>query len=347
MGNRDLTIGGITVPAGRRMGVSLPVAMLHTHVPVDMPVWVINGRRDGPRLFVSAALHGDELNGIEIIRRLRGMSLLSKLRGTLLLVPVVNVFGLLQHTRYLPDRRDLNRSFPGSERGSLAARLAHLFMSEIVARCTHGIDLHTGAVHRNNLPQVRARLDDDATRRLAVAFGAPVVIDARLRDGSLREAAAARGIPTLIYEAGEALRFDETAIRIGVAGILNIMRTLGMLRDTRAARARPEPVIAASSYWLRAPEAGILRSTTALGQRVSRNQALGTISDPFGERDIPVCASQPGLVVGRNALPLVNEGDALFHVARVAHPGAAEAALEAMADDLADEDLGETDLIGP
>lgn len=341
MGTRDLTIGGITVPAGRRMGVSLPVAMLHTHVPVDMPVWVINGRRDGPRLFVSAALHGDELNGIEIIRRLRGMSLLSKLRGSLLLVPVVNVFGLLQHTRYLPDRRDLNRSFPGSERGSLAARLAHLFMSEIVARCTHGIDLHTGAVHRNNLPQVRARLDDEATRQLATAFGAPVVLDARLRDGSLREAAAARGIPTLIYEAGEALRFDDTAIRIGVAGILNVMRTLGMLRDTRAARARPEPVIAANSYWVRAPEAGILRSATTLGRRVSRDQVLATISDPFGERDIPVSAAQPGLVIGRNALPLVNEGDALFHVARVAHPGAAEAALEAMTDVFADEDPDE------
>ena len=345
MAARDLVIGGVTVPAGRRMGVALPVAMLHTHVPVDMPVWVINGRRDGPRLFVSAALHGDELNGIEIIRRLRGMSLLSGLRGTLLLVPVVNVFGLLQHSRYLPDRRDLNRSFPGSERGSLAARLAHLFMTEIVARCTHGIDLHTGAVHRHNLPQVRARLDDPATRALAMDFGAPVVIDARLRDGSLREAAATRGIPTLIYEAGEALRFDETAIRIGVAGIVNVMRRLGMLREGRGRRPAAEPVVASASYWVRAPESGILRSATAPGRRVDRDQVLGTISDPFGERDIPVAASQPGVVVGYNSLPLVNEGDALFHVARVPRPGEAEAALEAMTGSVLDAETEEHGVI--
>ena len=336
--NRDLTIGGITVPAGHRMGVALPVAMLHTHVPVDMPVWVINGRREGPRLFVSAALHGDELNGIEIIRRLRSLSLLSGLRGTLILVPVVNVFGLLHHTRYLPDRRDLNRSFPGSERGSLAARLAHLLMTEIVARCTHGIDLHTGAVHRSNLPQVRARLDDEPTRELAMAFGAPVILDARLRDGSLREAAAGHGIPTLIYETGEALRFDETAIRIGVAGILSVMRSLGMLKQPRGARPRPEPVVATASYWVRAPEAGILRSVTASGRRVARDQVLATISDPFGERDIPVTAGHPGIVIGHNSLPLVNEGDALFHVARVDHPRAAEAALEAMTGSVLDDE---------
>ncbi|MEJ2514043.1 MAG: succinylglutamate desuccinylase/aspartoacylase family protein [Gammaproteobacteria bacterium] len=328
----DLVIGGVTVRPGQRMGVSLPVAMLHTHVPVDMPVWVIRGRREGPRLFVSAALHGDELNGIEIIRRIRRMSLLSGLRGTLILVPVVNVFGLLQHSRYLPDRRDLNRSFPGSERGSLAARLAHLFMDEIVARCTHGIDLHTGAVHRSNLPQVRARLDDEPTRELAMGFGAPVVLDSRLRDGSLREAAGARGIPTLIYEAGEALRFDETAIRIGVAGIVSVMRQLGMLKRTRTAAARREPVVASASYWVRAPEAGILRSTVALGRWVERGDVVGNISDPFGERDIPVEAATAGIVIGRNSLPLVNEGDALFHVARLTGPEEAEAALEVIAD---------------
>jgi uncharacterized protein len=144
MPGETITIGGVSVAPGERRGLSLPAGMLHTRVPVEMPVWVINGRRAGPRLFISAAIHGDELNGIEIIRRIRARPL-AGLRGTLLLVPVVNVFGLLHHARYLPDRRDLNRSFPGSERGSLAARLAHLFMNEIVARCTHGIDLHTGA----------------------------------------------------------------------------------------------------------------------------------------------------------------------------------------------------------
>jgi uncharacterized protein len=327
-----ITIGGTRIKPGERRGLSLPAGMLHTRIPVEMPVWVINGRRPGPRLFISAAIHGDELNGIEIIRRIRARPL-SGLRGTLLLVPVVNVFGLLHHSRYLPDRRDLNRSFPGSDRGSLAARLAHLFMSEIVDRCTHGIDLHTGAVHRSNLPQIRAQLDDEETRQLALAFGAPVVLDSRLRDGSLREAAAEKGIPTLIYEAGEALRFDELSIRMGVAGIVEVMRELGMLRRRPKEKARPpKPVVADSSHWVRAPEGGILRSAVRLGQRVSAGELLGRVSDPFGEREIAVSAIHAGIVIGRNSLPLVNEGDALFHVARMEKPGDAVAAVAAISD---------------
>lgn len=332
MAEGEITIGGVTVAPGERRGLSLPAGMLHTHVPVEMPVWVINGRRPGPRLFISAAIHGDELNGIEIIRRIRARPL-TGLRGTLLLVPVVNVFGLLHHARNLPDRRDLNRSFPGSDRGSLAARLAHLFMSEIVARCTHGIDLHTGAIHRSNLPQIRAQLDDAETRALALAFGAPVVLDSRLRDGSLREAAGERGIPTLIYEAGEALRFDEMSIRMGVAGIIEVMRRLGMLRGKASQRARAhKPVVADSSHWVRAPEGGILRSGLRLGQRVAAGELLGRVSDPFGAHEVPVTATHAGIVIGCNSLPLVNEGDALFHIARVERPGEAFATVEAIAD---------------
>jgi uncharacterized protein len=337
MPGETITIGGVSVAPGERRGLSLPAGMLHTRVPVEMPVWVINGRRAGPRLFISAAIHGDELNGIEIIRRIRARPL-AGLRGTLLLVPVVNVFGLLHHARYLPDRRDLNRSFPGSERGSLAARLAHLFMNEIVARCTHGIDLHTGALHRSNLPQIRAQLDDPETRALALAFGAPVVLDSRLRDGSLREAAAEKGIPTLMYEAGEALRFDEISIRMGVAGIIEVMRQLGMLRRKTPQRAHAaRPVVADSSHWVRAPAGGILRSALQLGQRISAGELLGRVSDPFGTHEVPVTASHAGIVIGCNSLPLVNEGDALFHVARVERPGEAFAAVEAIADSFRDQ----------
>jgi uncharacterized protein len=337
MAGESITIGGVTIAPGERRGLSLPAGMLHTHVAIEMPVWVINGRHPGPKLFISAAIHGDELNGIEIIRRIR-VRPLTGLRGTLLLVPVVNVFGLLHHARYLPDRRDLNRSFPGSERGSLAARLAHLFMREIVGRCTHGIDLHTGSVHRSNLPQIRAQLDDPETRALALAFGAPVVLDSRLRDGSLREAAAERGIPTLIYEAGEALRFDEMSIRLGVAGIIAVMRRLGMLRRKTTQRPRTAPpAVADSSHWIRAPEGGILRSAVRLGQRVATGEMLGQVSDPFGARDFPVTATHAGIVIGRNSLPLVNEGDALFHIARMERPGEALAAVTAIAEAFGEE----------
>ncbi|HKX56501.1 MAG TPA: succinylglutamate desuccinylase/aspartoacylase family protein, partial [Xanthomonadales bacterium] len=206
---KTFTIGDTSVAPGKRAIIDLPVARLYTHDSLKMPVQVVNGRQAGPTLFISAAVHGDEINGVEIIRRLLAHKALSRLHGTLLAIPVVNVHGFLDQNRYLPDRRDLNRSFPGSPKGSVAARLAHRFLNEIVLRSDCGIDLHTGTMHRANLPQVRASLDDEVTTRLALAFGAPVILDAQVRNGSLRSSAVKAGIPMLIYEAGEALRFNE------------------------------------------------------------------------------------------------------------------------------------------
>jgi predicted deacylase len=314
--DKTLSIGGTEVPLGIRTTLDLSVAKLYTHTPMTMPLHVIRGRREGARLFVSAAIHGDELNGVEIIRRLVKLPVLHRLRGTLLAIPVVNVFGLLHHSRYLPDRRDLNRSFPGSDRGSLAARLANIFMTEIVSNCTHGIDLHTGAAHRSNLPQIRANVDDEETVRLARAFGAPVTLNANLRDGSLRQAAADFGIPMLLYEAGEALRFEEVSIRAGVRGVVSVMRELGMLPRTRSGRSRVEHFVSRSSSWVRSPVSGILRSATPLGARVRRGALLGVVTDPYGQTEVEVHAHTGGVVVGRMHMPLVSEGDALFHIAR-------------------------------
>jgi predicted deacylase len=267
---------------------------------------------------VSAAIHGDEINGVEVIRRLLRLPALARLRGTLIAIPMVNVYGVINHSRYLPDRRDLNRSFPGSEHGSLAGRLADLFMQAIVAKSTHGIDIHTGAAHRANLPQIRANLDDPGTAELARAFGVPVLLNSNLRDGSLREAAAERGIPMLLYEAGEALRFDELAIRAGVRGVVNVLRHLGALPRIKRSRKQspPEPFVARSSVWVRAPESGILRTLSPLGARVQRQACLGVIADPFGEKEIEVLAPHSGVIIGRTHLPLVLEGEALFHIAR-------------------------------
>jgi predicted deacylase len=314
--NGPIVIGEVRVAPGERKIVNLPVARLYTHTDLYMPVEVINGRHDGPRLFVSAAIHGDELNGVEIIRRLLRHSSLKRLHGTLIAVPVVNVHGLLHRSRYLPDRRDLNRSFPGSDRGSLAARIASLFMREIVANCTHGIDLHTGAIYRDNLPQVRADLNDPETRSLAEAFGTPVLINSDLRDGSLREAAAESGIPMLLYEAGEALRFDEVAIRVGLRGVLHVMRSLGMIPKVKRKGPRVQPVIAQSSTWVRASESGILWSGHKLGARVSRGDIIGRIAAPLMHSEHVVKAPVDGILIGRTHLPLVYEGEALFHVAR-------------------------------
>jgi predicted deacylase len=302
------------VRPGEQASISLPIADLYTGTELSMPVRVVNGRRGGPVLFVSAAIHGDELNGVEIIRKLLKRKALEALRGTLLAVPVVNVHGFLDLSRYLPDRRDLNRSFPGSPRGSIAARMAHTFITEIVAKADYGIDLHTGAINRSNLPQVRANLADATTRELAKAFGAPVILDSTIRDGSLRECAAERGFPMLIYEAGEALRFDDLSIRAGLQGILRIMRYLGML--PRGKSPPPvTPVIADSTSWIRAPTSGIVSRKVSLGTRVLEGQPLARIGDPLGEYDEPVPATFDGIVIAQSNLPLAHEGDALFHVA--------------------------------
>ncbi len=332
---KPLKIGGRRILPGQRTIIDLPLARLYTHSEISIPVQIIRGKKDGARLFVSAAVHGDEINGVEIIRRLLKMPLLKDIRGTLIAVPVVNVYGFLNRSRYLPDRRDLNRTFPGSRRGSLTARLAYLFMKEIVDKCTHGIDIHTGAFHRCNLPHVRACLEEPETMRLARAFGAPLMLNAFLRDGSLREAVKERGLPMLLYEGGEVLRFDETAIRVGVHGIIHVMQAIGMLKGKPSARIRP--VMANSSFWIRAPGSGILRADIRLGDRISRGQLLGLIADPFGEKEVHVHSPDAGILIGRTNLPLVNEGEALFHIASFKSPKSILATLKAFRDEMEPE----------
>ncbi len=312
---KPFKINDTVVAPGTRAIIDLPVARLYTHDSLMMPIQVVNGRQAGPTLFVSAAVHGDEINGVEIIRRLLTRKQLSRLRGTLLAVPVVNVQGFLGQSRYLPDRRDLNRSFPGSAKGSVAGRLAHRFLNEIVLRSDFGIDLHTGTLHRSNLPQIRATLDDEKTTRLALAFGAPVILDATVREGSLRASSIKAGIPMLVYEAGEALRFNEVCIRTGIRGILHVMHELGMLNTSLVKTKRVEPIIAKSSHWVRAPISGIVRATVQLGQRVTKGQRLAVVSDPLGDTQEHALATHSGIIIGQSKLPLAHEGDALFNVA--------------------------------
>ena len=312
-----LRIGGTEIAPGTEQTLSLPVAPLYTHAEMAIPVRVIRGKKDGPRLFVSAAIHGDEINGVEIIRRLLRLKQLRRLRGTLIAVPVVNVYGYTSRTRYLPDRRDLNRSFPGSPKGSMASRLAHLFLEEIVAHCTHGIDLHTGAVHRANLPHVRACLDDEHAAALARAFRVPVIMHANLRDGSLRQAVLDHEVPVLLYEAGEALRFDERAIQVGLRGVLSVMRSLGMLPGKSHPAGAVAPMIAHDSKWVRAPESGTLMVRQTLGARVEKGDLLGVLTSPLGDEEIPVEASTAGMIIGQTMLPLVYEGEGLFNIAEL------------------------------
>ncbi|MDR9402425.1 MAG: succinylglutamate desuccinylase/aspartoacylase family protein [Halothece sp. Uz-M2-17] len=309
----NIKIVGETIPPGKRHELEIPVARLITHTLLSLPVTILNGVEPGPCLWISAAIHGDEINGVEIIRQVLEQVNPQTLRGTLISVPIVNVFGFLEQSRYLPDRRDLNRCFPGSPEGSLASRLANLFMREIVSRCTHGIDLHTASDHRTNFPQIRANLKDEETYRCAKAFGAPVMIHATTRDGSLRQAAAKKGIPILLYEGGEALRFDAEAIRVGKQGILGVMKVLGMI--TFPAMTPFTSVEVEKTKWVRASRGGILRLQVRLGESVLKKQVLGTIANPFGKQELKVRSPLDGLVIGHTQNPLVNQGDGIIHLA--------------------------------
>lgn len=312
-----ITINHISIEPGEKKCIMIPLPNLYLSEPVLMPAYGIRGQDDGPTLLVTAAIHGDEINGTEIVRRLLRLKILKELKGTLICVPVVNVYGYLYQSRYLMDRRDLNRCFPGSSSGSIAARLAKVLVSELVSQATNIIDLHTGALHRTNLPQIRASLNNPETIRLAKAFGAPVIIDSRERDGSLRQVAADLKKPLLLYEAGEALRFDEIGIKVGVSGIINTMRALKMLPDSHPARSA---AITSSTHWIRAEVGGNFQTNKKLGAQVEKGEIIGTIANPFDLSLTKIKSPYKGILIAYCKLPPVHEGQALFHIALLENP---------------------------
>ncbi|MBM7508300.1 putative deacylase [Nocardioides salarius] len=316
MARPSFEIGPVRVRPGRRQSLSLPITRLVTGAEVDLPVRVVHGREDGPTVWIDAAIHGDEAVGVEVVRQVLADLDPRTLRGTLIAVPIVNVLGFMTGSRYLPDRRDLNRSFPGSARGSLAGRIAHLMMTEVVAKCSVGIDLHTGSDRRTNLPQIRTDLEDPETRRLAEAFAAPVMMHARLRDGSLRHAAREEGAKVLLYEAGEAWRMDSWAVDAGVRGVRRVLAALEMTEPVE--EEPPTPSLESwRSGWVRARGTGMLHLEAELGQRVEKGERLGGLFDSFGKRVRLVHADRDGIVVGRTEAPLVSSGDAVVHLAEV------------------------------
>lgn len=326
-----IAVDGTEVPAGRLGRVDIPTGTLISGSPIALGIQVAHGRHDGPCVFLTAAVHGDEVLGVEVVRRVLGAIDPRDLAGTVLAVPIVNVHGFNTGDRYLPDRRDLNRSFPGSRRGSLAARIAHVVMREVVGPADVGVDLHTGAWGRRNLPQVRADLSDERTLELARVFAPAVVIDARVRDGSLRQAATEAGTTVLLYEGGEALRFDERPIAAATAGVLRVLHHLGMV-DVEV-EAAPLPAISPSSGWVRATRSGIVHPTEPLGAVVAAGQVVAEVRGPYGERLTQLRARWDGVVIGLARHPLANRGDAICHVARIEDQAVADAAVAALPPD--------------
>jgi uncharacterized protein len=313
-GQPTLSIGGAAVPAGARSDLLLAVSESYIGDRTSIPVTVVNGERPGPVLFVTAAVHGDELNGIGIVRELLGLLEPGVIAGTLVCVPVVNVYGMMSHSRYLPDRRDLNRFFPGSPTGSTASRIAHTLMTEVIVQADAGIDLHTATNHRMNVPQVRIGADDDEAYRLAQAFGAPVLIHGNRREGSLRDAAGAIGVPVLTYEGGEAMRFEDDVIAVGTAGVQRVMAALGMLEGAPPQPGKPD-VESDEAHWVRAERGGILDLHVSPGDRVAVDQSLWTLTGPFGRERSHKTSPYAGTVIGMTTSPLVNPGDAVVHIA--------------------------------
>lgn len=311
-------INNIKIEKGKRYRINIDMGRMHDFTDLNMPIEVVSGKKDGPTIFVCSTIHGDEINGIEIVRSLLNMVDINNISGKLIAIPIVNIFGFNDHSRYLPDRRDLNRCFPGIKNGSLASQLAHKFMQEIVIKSDYGIDIHSGSLHRFNFPQIRIDIENLENLELAKVFNAPVIVNSNLRDGSLRNAGTLANIPIIVYEAGEVLRFDRHSVEIGLRGIFNIMKSIGMISQIPPQldfKNKSQIFLARSSSWVRAPQSGIFLSNVKLGEKVKKNQIIGTISNPFGDNKLDIVSSNDGLVISLAMMPLVNKGDALLHLA--------------------------------
>lgn len=313
--NKEFKVGGKAIKPNSVARIEIPIARLPIGTWTSLPVVVIRGKKDGKRLWLTGAIHGEELNGVEIIRRVIDLLKPARMRGAVIAVPIVNVYGFIHHSRYLPDRRDLNRSFPGSRTGSLAAHIAYTLMTQVITHCGYGIDLHTASQHRYNLPQIRADMTDKETRMLAKAFRPPIIMHAGMRDKSLREAATNLGIKTLLYEAGEPNRFNEEAIQAGIADILMVLAYLQIFKGKIPKTQQKRFFYADKSRWIRARVSGLLHTNFPLGMMVKKAQVLGDISDTLGNRRVPLKAPVSGMIVGYTQHPIVNRGDAVIHIA--------------------------------
>lgn len=309
---REVKIAGKEIKPGEFKEININIARLPSHTQIETPIYVSRSQEEGPILALMAGMHGDEINGMEIVRRIIDGNLHRAQRGTVVCIPIINVYGFLNFSRDVPDGKDVNRSFPGSKSGSLASRVAYHITHDIIPNIDYGIDFHTGGAMRTNYPQVRAMLSDAKNLELANAFAAPFTLDAPFRPNSLRKEASKKGKNIIVYEAGESLRFDQQAIEEGIAGTLRLMKHLKMI-DSAPVPTETNRVIWSSS-WIRAKHAGLFQTAVACGDLVHKGQWVGTITDPFGEFKEQVMAKETGYVVGLNNIPVVNAGDALMHL---------------------------------
>lgn len=313
--NTPMKVGGEMVRLGETRQINIPFSETYLGETVSIPVYVMRARKNGPRVLLTATIHGDELNGLGVLRQLLYDTPPKITNGTLVIIPVVNVYGMENLTRYLPDRRDLNRSFPGTSTGSISGRLAHVIFHDVVKQCDYGIDFHTGAARRTNFPNVRANLNNPGTRFLAEAFGSELTIHSMGAPGTLRREATRAGVPTIILEAGEIWKIEPGAVETGVLGTMNVLRALGMMRGEPKAPAFR--VTARKTTWVRAEMGGILAFYAKPGDLVRKGDILAINSTVFGEDQRTMKSPCDGVIVGMTTMPAVKPGEPIYHIAKL------------------------------
>ncbi|MDH3697546.1 MAG: succinylglutamate desuccinylase/aspartoacylase family protein [Flavobacteriaceae bacterium] len=315
--SKSISIGKETVSPGEHKLLKISIDRLPTGTLIDIPIYVFNSKKPGPTVLVQAGLHGDEINGIEIVRRMLQEESFHVERGAVIAVPILNIFGFIHFSRDVPDGKDVNRSFPGTRTGSMASRMAYHYTSQILDQVDFGIDLHTGGAQRHNYPQIRFTEEDEVSRQIAEVFRAPFVFPARLIRGSFRNAAFKRGVPVVVFEAGESMRFDDYAILEGIQGILNVLHHFEMIPKLDPVYAEKHTsVMIAERKWLRAPTAGMFIPEVRNGSAIKKGQELGIVTDTYARRRKQVKAPYDGYVFCINHQAVVNQGEALFHIGK-------------------------------
>ncbi len=329
MKNSNLVICDAVIQPEETANLALPLPDYNSCTTFYMPIKVVHGKESGPCVLIFSGLEGNEFNGLEIINRLLKLGELKNLRGTLIAIPIMNILGLISSVS-LPYEKKLEHCFPGDEQGSYGERIAKIFTKEILSKVTHCIELKTGAINDDILPQIYCDLDNDEAKKLAKQFAAPVISHVNIKNNSLRETADDLNIPLLVYKAGEAMRFDESAIKIGVAGIQNMLTSLDMIAAVEDAQPNTfKSVFSLEQDWIRAHRSGILLTDVSLGQFVEKNQVIGRITDPFSADTVePVKCYQDGIIVGINRNPLIFEGQNIFKLATFIDNNKAELSLE-------------------
>ncbi|MEN9700409.1 MAG: hypothetical protein RLZZ301_1607 [Bacteroidota bacterium] len=314
--HKKLLILGQEILPGRAAQLNLEVAHLHTRTPIQIPVLVERAKEDGPTVLIMAGLHGDEINGIEIVRRFVRKKLHKPTKGTIICLPIFNIFGFLNIQRELPDGRDLNRSFPGSNSGSLAAQFAYHFMKEIAPHCDYILDFHTGAAQRNNFPQIRCVFTDAESVELAKVFNPPFILHSGLIGKTLRESMVKRKKKILLFEGGKSNSIEERVVEEGLNGLKRIIAHLGMRNYKIDISKDREPIFLGDNKWMRAPSSGMFQATVANGAAVQKGDLLAIVTDPYGHYEKKIKAAQAGYVICINESPVVYKGDAILHIAK-------------------------------